>query len=90
MQKINLLHLFISKIQSVLDSHDQNSQNQFLSMPTKKIFDQLLVFVNLYQHAKYQFIPSVHYSNIVNFRVLPRDWPHTFLTMPTLKILILI
>ena len=25
-------------------------------MPTQKIFDQLLIFVNLYQHAKNQFI----------------------------------
>ena len=28
-------------------------------MATQKIFDQLLVFVNLYQHAKNQFIPSI-------------------------------
>ena len=27
----------------------------FLTMPTQKFFDQLLIFVNLYQHAKKQF-----------------------------------
>ena len=32
----------------------------FLIMPTQKFFDQLLIFVNLYQYAKNQFIPSVH------------------------------
>ena len=54
-------------------------------MPTQKIFDQLLSFVNLYQHAKNQFIPSVHSSDTVNFKVPSHDWPHPFLTMPTPK-----
>ena len=47
---------------------------------------QLLIFVNLYQHAKNQFIPSVHSSDAVNFRVPPNDCPHLFLTMLTLAI----
>ena len=51
----------------------------------QKIFDQLLIFVNLYQHAKNQFIPSVHSSDTVNFKVPSHDWPHPFLTMPTPK-----
>ena len=54
-------------------------------MPTQKNFDQLLIFVNLYQHAKNQFIPSVHSSDTVNFKVPSHDWPHPFLTMPTPK-----
>ena len=32
----------------------------FFTMSSQKFFDQLLIFVNLYQHAKNQFIPSVH------------------------------
>ena len=28
----------------------------FLTMPTQKLFDQLLIYVNLYQHAKNQAI----------------------------------
>ena len=32
-------------------------------MPTKTIFDQLLIFVNLYQQAKNQFVPSAHSSD---------------------------
>ena len=35
-------------------------------MPTQKFFNQILIFVNLYQHAKNQFIPSVHSSDIIN------------------------
>ena len=57
----------------------------FLTKPTQKCFDQLLIFVNLYQHAKSQFIPSVHSSDTVNFKVPLLDWPHLFLTMPTPK-----
>ena len=55
-------------------------------MFTQKKFDQLLVFVTMYQHAKNQFILSVHSSVTVNFRIPSPDWPHTFLTMLTPKI----
>ena len=54
-------------------------------MPTQKNFGQLLIFVNLYQHAQNQFIPSVRSSDTVNFRIPSHDWPHPFLTMPTPK-----
>ena len=57
--------------------------NPFLTMPTQTNFDQLLIFVNLYQHAKNQFIPSAHSSDTVNFKVPSHDWPHPFLNMPT-------
>ena len=39
----------------------------------------------MYQYAKNQFIQSVHASGTVNFKVSSQDWPHPFLTMPTLK-----
>ena len=42
-------------------------------MPTNKTFDQPLIFVNLYQHAK--------------IRVTLPHWPQPFLDMPTPKIL---
>ena len=41
----------------------------FLTMLTSKIFNHLLICVNLYQHGKNQFIPSVHSRDTVNFRV---------------------
>ena len=49
-------------------------------------FDQLLTITNLHQHAKNQFIPFVHSSDRLNFRVPSYDWPHPFLTMPIPKI----
>ena len=55
-------------------------------MPTPKIFHHLLIFVSLNQHAKNQFISSVHSSDTVSFRVHRPDWPCPFLTMPNQKI----
>ena len=40
-------------------------------------------FLNLLEHAKNQFIPSLHSWDTVNFRVPWPDRPHPFLTMPT-------
>ena len=45
MQKIYLIHLFILKIQSVLESRDQTDHTHFWLCPTKKVFDQLLIFL---------------------------------------------
>ena len=53
-----------------------------LTMPTKKNFHQLLIFVIMYQHAQNQFILFVHSSDTVP----SPDWPHLFLTMLTPKI----
>ena len=55
-------------------------------MPTQKIFDQALTFVNLYHHAKTQFIPYIQSSDTVSLRALPPDWPHSFLATHTPKI----
>ena len=75
--KMILFHLFI------FESHDQTDHTHFLTMPTQNIFDQILIFVITYQHAKNQFIPSVHSSDTVSFRV---PSPHPFFTMSTPKI----
>ena len=100
-QKINLIHKFILKIQQILGSQNHAHPkiikstfsfpefvpvwkksvysicsflrySQFQPPVTRlatpifdhahiKNFDQLLIFVNLYQHAKNHFIPSVHF-----------------------------
>ena len=51
-----------------------------------KNFDQLLIFVNLYQHAKNQLIHFVPSSDTISFRALSPKRPHPFLTMLTPKI----
>ena len=42
--------------------------------------------MNLHQRAKNQFLPFVHSSDRVNYRVPSHDWPHPLLTTPTPKI----
>ena len=70
---------------SMLESRDQTGHIHFWLCPPKKFFDQLLIFVNLYQHAENQFILSVHSSDTANFEVPSHDWPHPFLAMPNPK-----
>ena len=83
-KKITLFHLFIFERQSILDSCDQTSHTHFWPCPLRKIFDQLLIFVNLYQHAKNWFIPSVYSLDTVNFRV-PSTHPITIFEHAHLK-----
>ena len=44
-------------------------------MPTKILFYQLLIFVNLYQHAKNQAFSSFCWRDIVNLKILQYEWP---------------
>ena len=75
MQKISSIHKLI---QQILGSHELNGHIQ-------KSLKLVLVFLNLHQHAKNQFIPSTHSWDTVNFRVLQPGWPHPSLTMLTPK-----
>ena len=77
MQKISLFHQFSFEIQSISESRNENGHTY--------IFDWLLIFVNLYQNAKNQFITSVHSSDTVSFRVPSHDWPHSFLTIKPIE-----
>ena len=64
-----MFHLLIFEIQSVLEYRDKTGLTMTMS---KKIFDQFLIFVNLYQHAK-QFIAYVLSSNKVSYTLI---WWH--------------
>ena len=53
----------------------------FLTMPTQKKIDQLLIYVNFYQHAKNQ-ICSINISlicsgDMVDYKILQSDWLRT-------------
>ena len=78
-QKISSIHKFNLKVTRT------KRPCQFL-MPNQKSFSQLSAFLNLYQNAKNQFTPSVHFWDTVNFRVMWPDWPRPFLIMHTQKI----
>ena len=57
MQKINSFHQFILEIQPLLESCDQTDQN---------FFDQLLIYVNLCQHAKNQTVSLICSGDMVD------------------------
>ena len=50
----------------------------FLTIPTKKYFDQLLIYVNLYQHTKNQAISLICSGNMLDWKILQSDWLKTF------------
>ena len=52
MQKISSFHPFFLEIQPILESRDQTGHSHFWPRQSKTFFDQLLIYVNLYQHAK--------------------------------------
>ena len=50
----------------------------FLTIPTQKPFDQLLIYVNLYQHAKNQAISLSCSGDMFDWKILQFDWLKTF------------
>ena len=85
-RKISSIHKIILKMQQILGSQELKRLWPFLTMSTQKSLNQPFAFLNLYQHGKNMFIPSVHFLDTVNLRAPSPDWPHSFFTMPTPKV----
>ena len=47
-------------------------------MPNQKNFDQLLIFVNLYQHAKNEAASSICSGEMVDLKILQSEWLRVF------------
>ena len=47
-------------------------------MPNQKIFNQLLIFVDFYRHAKNEAISSICSAEIVHLKILQSDWLRAF------------
>ena len=47
-------------------------------MPNQYIFDQLLIFVNLDQHAKTEAASSIGSGEIADLKILHSDWLRAF------------
>ena len=47
-------------------------------MPTQKCFDQILIYVILYQHAKNQAISLIYSRDMVDQKIMQSDWLRTF------------
>ena len=65
-KKIRSFHQFILEIQPILESHDQTNHPHFWPSQCKKFFDQLLIYLNLYQHAKNQAILLIGSGDMVD------------------------
>ena len=72
-KKSVLSQLFILDIQPILESPWPDWPNPLLAMPTP-IFDQNVIFLNFYQHAKNQALSSVCSTIIVDLKSLQSDW----------------
>ena len=51
-------------------------------MANQTIFDQLLIFVNLYQHAKNEAVSSIGSGQIIDLKILQSDWLRAFWPIP--------
>ena len=47
-------------------------------MPYQKLFNQLLFFVNLYQHAKNEVVSSICSEEMLAFKILQSEWLGAF------------
>ena len=47
-------------------------------MPNQKLFDHLLIFVNLHQHGKNEAVSSVCSGEMVDSKILPSEWLQAF------------
>ena len=53
-------------------------QHPFLPLPNQKLFNQLLIFVNLYHHAKNDAASSIFSGEMVDLKILELDWLRPF------------
>ena len=49
-----------------------------MAIPKQQKFDQLLIFVNLYQHAKNKAVSSIYSEDMVELNILQPEWLRAF------------
>ena len=47
-------------------------------MPCQELFNQLLIFVNLYQHAKTEAVSSICSGEMLDLKISQLEWLRTF------------
>ena len=50
----------------------------FMTTPIPIFYNQILISMNLYQHAKNQAFSFYHSRDIIYLKILQSDWPKTF------------
>ena len=48
--------------------------HSFLTIPHQKLFNQLLIFVNLYQHIENQAVSLIHSEEMLDLKILQSQW----------------
>ena len=51
-------------------------------MSNQKIFDQLLIFVNFYHHAKNKAVSLIFSGEMVDLKILQSEWLRAFWSIP--------
>ena len=74
MRKIISFYWFKLEILSILDSCYLTGHSHFLTMSTQRFFDQLLIYVTLYQHARHQPISLTNSGDTADEKILQSDW----------------
>ena len=59
----------------IIEPCDHSGHILILTIPTPIFFSQLLISMNLYQHAKNQATSSFCSINVVDLKILQSDWP---------------
>ena len=52
--------------------------HSFLTMPHQKLFNQLLIFVNLYQHAKNEAVSYICSEEMLHLKISQSEWLQAF------------
>ena len=47
-------------------------------MPHQKLFNQFLIFVDLYLHAKTETVSSIFYEEMLDLKILQAEWLKEF------------
>ena len=47
-------------------------------MPCQKLFNLLLIFVNLYQHAKNEAVSSICSEEMLDLKIMQSEWLRTW------------
>ena len=74
----------ILEIQQFWESHYLKANTYFWQWPLKNYWSNFIAFLNLYQHAKNQFIPPIHSWDTSNFTVSGPACPCPLMTITQL------
>ena len=70
MQEISLFHWLLLEIQPIFEFCNQSGHIHFLTTPIPIFFNQILIFMNLYQPVKNRAISLFCYRDVFDLKIL--------------------